>query len=59
MMTDDIDSVLDHADVLVIGNKSSEFESILDKINDEQVVIDLVRITVNMSQKGRYEGICW
>jgi GDP-mannose 6-dehydrogenase len=59
LMVDDADEVIKHADTLVIGNKAVEFDTILERVNSEQVVIDLVRIANAQSVDGRYHGICW
>lgn len=59
LMVDSIDEVLEHAETVVVGNGDKEFSSVLDRINDNQVVVDLVRITKETSQDGRYDGICW
>ena len=59
LMVDDIDSVLSHAETIVIGNGAEEFRAIPDKLSDSQVVVDLVRIIDEKSVAGRYDGICW
>lgn len=60
LMTDTVDAVLDGSDVIVVGNKSQEFKEALPKLRDEQIVIDLVRITEDyVSLNGQYHGICW
>jgi GDP-mannose 6-dehydrogenase len=59
MMVDTIDAVLQHAEVLVIGNGASEFKDIFSRLKPGQQVVDLVRITDSLSRKGEYDGICW
>jgi GDP-mannose 6-dehydrogenase len=59
LMVESIDEVLAQADTLVIGNNDIEFSGILDRIKDGQVVVDLVRITDDWSEKEAYDGICW
>ena len=59
LMVESIQGILDHAEVIVVGNKSAEFADVLSKINNGQRVIDLVRVANETSQEGRYEGICW
>ena len=59
-MVRDIDEVLDHAQTVVIGNKDPEFTSISDRMRDDQVLVDLVRVTGGRrSEAGKYDGICW
>ncbi len=59
LMVDDIDSVLKHAQTVVIGNKDPEFESVPARIQDGQCLVDFVRITNRRSENGKYDGICW
>ena len=58
-MMAEIDEVLAHGETLVIGNGSAEFRDILARLRPGQVVVDLVRISDAVSEKGRYDGICW
>jgi GDP-mannose 6-dehydrogenase len=60
LMCDSIDDIVDTSEVIVIGNKSQEFRDVLKKVNNEQVIIDLVRIAEEVEQDNvLYEGICW
>jgi GDP-mannose 6-dehydrogenase len=58
LMADSMDAVLEHAQTVVIGNKDSAFCSVPNRIRDDQVLVDFVRVTTKMSQ-GTYDGICW
>jgi GDP-mannose 6-dehydrogenase len=59
LMANSLDEVIQHAEILVIGNNSSEFQDVLDKIKGNQTVIDLVKIKSSQSVKGKYDGIGW
>ncbi|WP_320006507.1 UDP-glucose/GDP-mannose dehydrogenase family protein [Maridesulfovibrio sp.] len=59
LMVDDIESVLEHAETIVIGNNSPEFKDIQARIRPGQVVVDLVRITEPSPEGGAIDGICW
>lgn len=59
LMLDSIDAVLKHAETVVIGNGDEEFKRIPDRLQKGQIIIDLVRIGKERSQKGKYDGICW
>ena len=59
LMVDEIDNVLGHAQTVVIGNGSAEFNTILDRLHPGQTVVDLVRIGKQTSNDGVYHGICW
>ncbi len=58
LMVDSIDRVLEHAEVVVIGNGDPEFKTVPDRLKPEQVVVDLVRIGDARTRVG-YDGICW
>jgi GDP-mannose 6-dehydrogenase len=59
LMVKDLSEIIDHSEVIVIGNKSTEFKDILNKVHDEQHVFDLVRISPGLKTKDNYEGISW
>ena len=58
-MVDTMDDVLAFAETIVIGNGSEEFQGIFNRVNDQQVVVDLVRITKDKRSQDQYDGICW
>ena len=58
LMVQSIDEIVAHADTIVIGNAAEEFKDIASRINENQMVVDLVRISERISGDG-YEGICW
>jgi GDP-mannose 6-dehydrogenase len=59
LMVDNIDAVLQHAETIVIGNKSAEFESVPQKLQAGQCLVDFVRISKSSTNNGEYSGICW
>ncbi|MGB9432364.1 MAG: UDP-glucose/GDP-mannose dehydrogenase family protein [Candidatus Acidiferrum sp.] len=59
LMVNGIDAVLDHAQTVVIGNRDPEFQSVPERLTDEQCVVDLIRISDRKSGNGKYEGIAW
>jgi GDP-mannose 6-dehydrogenase len=59
LMVGDIAAVLEHAQTLVIGNRDPEFATIPQRIRNDQVVIDFVRIAERKNQHLNYDGICW
>jgi GDP-mannose 6-dehydrogenase len=58
LMVDNIDAVLDHAEILVIGNKAAEFQGVPQRMRAGQYLVDFARIVKEGSKNG-YEGICW
>ncbi len=60
LMCNSIEEAVVDSDVIVIGNKSPEFQQTLDEARDDQVIIDLVRISNEIEHlAARYQGICW
>jgi GDP-mannose 6-dehydrogenase len=59
LLSNSIDEVLSHSETIVIGNGDNEFNSLRNKINSNQTIIDLVRMSELGSIEGRYHGICW
>ena len=59
LMVDNIDAVLQHGETIVIGNKSTEFESVPQRLHKRQCLVDFVRISNYRSNNGEYSGICW
>lgn len=59
LMVDNVKAAVDHADLIIIGNKSPEFVDWIDKIPTEKHIIDLVRIAKSVRPVENYEGICW
>ena len=59
ILDDSLDEVISKSEVIVVGNKSEEFKTIMDKVSSEQTVIDLVRINDGRVSKDNYVGICW
>ena len=58
LMVDSIDAVLNHAEIIVIGNKTAEFNTVPQRMRTGQYLVDFARIVKDGSREG-YEGICW
>lgn len=58
LLSDDLDAVIAHADVLIVGNKAEEFDNIDDKVNGSHHLVDLVRVS-DKTSANKYQGICW
>ncbi len=59
LMVDNIQAAVDHADLIIIGNKAPEFAEWVEKIPSHKHIIDLVRIAKSVRPVANYEGICW
>lgn len=58
LLTSDLDSTLQDADIVVMGNQDEEFKKILEKIEEEKHILDLVGFMDSKSVGARH-GICW
>jgi GDP-mannose 6-dehydrogenase len=55
-----IDDVIDGSEVIIVGNQSAEFAAAVSGCRDDQIVIDLVRVPVDVSKvSADYRGLCW
>ncbi len=59
LMVHDINTVLNHAQTVVIGNKDPDFRSVPERLHENQVLVDFIRISDKGSKNGNYDGICW
>ncbi len=59
LMVGDIDTVLSHAQTVVIGNNDPEFKQVPDRLQETQRLVDFVRITEGRSTNGKYDGFSW
>jgi GDP-mannose 6-dehydrogenase len=59
LMVPDIDTVLNHAQTVVIGNKDPDFSKVPERLHEGQFLVDFVRIIEKGSKNGNYDGICW
>ncbi|MGH8294984.1 MAG: nucleotide sugar dehydrogenase, partial [Steroidobacteraceae bacterium] len=59
LMVGSVEEVLDHADVIVIGNRGEEFTGLAERLRPDQLVIDFVRIRQIEERHASYAGICW
>lgn len=58
LMVDDIDSVLEHANTVVIGNRDPKFRMIPQKLRHGQHLVDLAKIAAARTMNGSYDCIC-
>jgi len=58
LMVDSIDEVLEHAEVVVIGNNDPSFRDVPDMLREGQALVDLVRI-IDQRSTGDYDGVAW
>jgi GDP-mannose 6-dehydrogenase len=59
LMVASVQEVLDHGEVIIIGNRGEEFAGLADKLRPDQLVLDFVRIRQIEEHHANYAGICW
>lgn len=59
LMSDSIEEVIEHSEVLVIGNGSPEFGAALGQVQGGPIIVDLARALGNRQSEGSYHGIAW
>jgi GDP-mannose 6-dehydrogenase len=60
LLGEDIEDVLAHSDVIVVGNNAPEFSEALRRTRPDQTIVDLVRVKADRADiPGQYQGICW
>ena len=60
LLADSPEDVLEWSDVIVLGNRSRNFEPRIANLRPNQSVIDLVRVPLDRAGlNGNYHGICW
>jgi GDP-mannose 6-dehydrogenase len=60
LLCDSIEQLVQHSEVIIVGNQSAEFADALTRTTADQIVIDLVRLPMAGSQvNAEYRGLCW
>ena len=59
LMVDSPNDLLKHSEVIIVTHGAAEFRTILDKINDDALIIDLTGILKEDIEYSSYEGIAW
>lgn len=59
LMVERVEEILQHAQTIVIGNGTPEFKGITNQLRNGQVIVDLVRMSDQTTEEGKYHGICW
>lgn len=60
ILSDDMEAVLAHGDLVIIGNPAPEFKFLGGRVRPDQKVLDLARIPgLQAELGGRYSGINW
>jgi GDP-mannose 6-dehydrogenase len=59
LLSESLDSVIDHADTVIIGNSDKAFRTVGERLRPDQAIIDLIRVDPSLAVRPQYDGICW
>jgi GDP-mannose 6-dehydrogenase len=59
LMVDDVDEMVSHSEVIIVGKTDAAAKSALAKVNGDRRIIDLVRLDQKKRTDHAYSGICW
>ena len=61
LLVDEIQDALEHAEIVIVGNRATEFSNIASKLKDDQILVDLAHLELEDTQSlgERYDGINW
>ena len=59
LLVPDLDTIVEHADTIVIGTDHDSFPAVFEKRRQGQVIVDLVRAARATEGLQAYDGICW
>jgi GDP-mannose 6-dehydrogenase len=61
LLTDDVDAVLDHGDVLIVGSREPRVVDAIARAGSDRFIVDLVRLPDAEQLRGaaNYQGIGW
>ncbi|MEW5813235.1 MAG: nucleotide sugar dehydrogenase [Actinomycetota bacterium] len=61
LLSDDVDAVLEHGEVLIVGTRQSEVVEAIARAGSDRYIVDLVRLPAAAALRGapNYQGIGW
>lgn len=61
LLSDNMDQVIAGAEVVVVGTKGLAKELLLEKLHEDQIIIDIVNVgrSTDLAQRRAYAGMCW
>ncbi len=60
IIVNDISEIMAHSEMIIIGNHSDEFKTIILEQETNAIILDLVRIIKNLENSPEnYTGLCW
>jgi GDP-mannose 6-dehydrogenase len=58
LLNSSLDAVIEHAEVMIVGNRDAQFAKALAQVNGSRPTLDLVGFMSGVSS-GHTQGICW
>ncbi len=58
LLNSSLDAVIEHAEVMIVGNRDAQFAKALARVNGSRPTLDLVGFMSGVSS-GHTQGICW
>lgn len=58
LLNSNLEEVIEHAEVMVVGNRDQEFAQVMERVNGSRPTLDLVGFMGGASE-GHTQGICW
>ena len=59
LMVENLDEIINHAEIIIIGNNGEEFAKIFPSLKKDQYIVDLIGASRKIETQAYYEGICW
>lgn len=62
LLVEEMEELIEHAEVVVLGNRVPDSEGVIEQLKPGQMIIDLIRIDPaenHFNGTIQYEGVCW
>lgn len=59
LMMDTIEDVLEHGEVIIVGNGDARFRDVASRLKPHQVLVDMIRVPGREALTDRYDGVNW
>jgi hypothetical protein len=58
LMADDFDPILAHGQTIVTANRDPDFQAAPQRLREDPLLVEFVRISERRSENGKYDGVC-
>jgi len=61
LLSDDLDRVIEAAEVVIVGTKAVDRQALAEKLRSHQITIDIINVgkPAEVNQMAAYAGMCW